>query len=207
MGLSNDPKADTVTHDRTTVAWLLPTVLTTCSVAVAVAGEAGREWLRWERTAIESGEAWRIISGHIVHMGWSHLAVNAAGLVLVWLLVGDRYTWRNWIVITVATVAGIGLGFWILDPNLEWYVGLSGLLHGLLMAGIVAGLKTARKESLLIAVFVVAKLIYEQFVGPLPGSESTSGGTVVVNAHLYGAISATIVAFLILHRVRPVRPI
>jgi hypothetical protein len=33
-----------------------------------------------------------------------------------------------------------------------------------------------------------SKLIWEQLAGPIPFSESTSGGTVLVDAHLYGSI-------------------
>ena len=35
---------------------------------------------------------------------------------------------------------------------------------------------------------VGGKLVWEQLVGPLPFSESTSGGPVLVDAHLYGTI-------------------
>ena len=35
---------------------------------------------------------------------------------------------------------------------------------------------------------VVGKIVWEQVVGPMPFSESTSGGPVLVDAHLYGAV-------------------
>ena len=44
---------------------------------------------------------------------------------------------------------------------------------------------------------VAAKLIYEQFVGPLPGSAESSGGAVIVASHLYGAITGVMAAVLI----------
>ena len=56
-------------------------------------------------------------------------------------------------------------------------------------------------ESVVICALVIGKLIYEQLFGPLPGSESTSGGSVVVNAHLYGAIGGAIAAGVFWHRV------
>ena len=141
MGLINVPKPDTVTHDRMLRFWSLPAVLGICSLLAEFAGEKGRELLSWQRAAIGDGEVWRVVSGHFVHMGWSHFALNLAGLILVWLLVGDRFRRRNWIVIIVVTVIASGVCFWFLDPALEWYVGMSGLLHGLLMAGVVMGLK------------------------------------------------------------------
>ena len=48
---------------------------------------------------------------------------------------------------------------------------------------------------------VVAKLAYEQLVGPLPGSEAAAGGAVVVNAHLYGAIGGALSACVFWRRV------
>ena len=77
-----------------------------------------------------------------------------------------------------------------------WYVGLSGLLHGLLAAGITTKLRQPDGETLLLAGLLIGKLVWEQFGGPLPGSEVTSGGPVVVNAHLYGALGGCLGALL-----------
>jgi len=49
---------------------------------------------------------------------------------------------------------------------------------------------------------LIAKLVYEALVGPLPGSAESSGGTVIVVAHIYGAVSGAIAAGVILIRVR-----
>jgi rhomboid family GlyGly-CTERM serine protease len=105
------------------------------------------------------------------------------------MLVGARATLLAWSLVLLWTVLVIDLGFWIFDSNMLWYVGLSGVLHGLLVAGAIAGLASNRGESLAILVLIFTKVAFEQIVGPLPGSETTSGGPVVVNAHLYGAIA------------------
>jgi membrane associated rhomboid family serine protease len=76
-------------------------------------------------------------------------------------------------------------------------VGLSGVLHGLLLAGAVQGFKTLPSESAIIVAIVIGKLAWEQFAGPLPGSESVSGGNVVVNAHLFGGIGGLIAGGLL----------
>ncbi|MDH3532647.1 MAG: rhombosortase [Gammaproteobacteria bacterium] len=188
-------------------AWLLPGLAIGGVVALALAGDTGRSWLRYDRTAIGDGQLWRLISGHFVHLGWSHLLLNAAGLALVSYLVAARFSPARWLAIAVLTVAGIDAGFWWLEPQLEWYVGLSGLLHGLLAAGIVAGLRLRYREAWLLGVLVAAKLLYEQLVGPLPGSAASSGGTVVVAAHLYGALTGAAVGALLPIRVQPKAPI
>lgn len=173
----------------------------------AFTGESGREWLRYDRGAIIDGEYWRMLSGHFVHLGASHYLLNVAGLLLIWYLIGTAFSLTHWLLIAAGTIAGVDLGFWFFSPGLIWYVGLSGLLHGLLAAGILATLRSQTKEASVLAVLLVGKLVYEQFVGPLPGSEGSTGGTVIVDAHLYGAISAAILASGVLIRVRTSAPL
>lgn len=183
--------------------WQVAAGLIAICVVVAAFGDAGRELLKYDRPAIQDGEYWRLLTGHFVHLGNSHLLLNLAGLVLSWLLVGRNYATSRWLVVLLLSVAAISAGFWFLDKNLLWYVGLSGVLHGLMLAGAIQGLKSLPGESAVICVLVISKLVYEQLVGPLPGSESASGGDVVVNAHLFGAIGGVLAAGLCWHRVRP----
>jgi hypothetical protein len=65
-------------------------------------------------------------------------------------------------------------------------VGSSGALHGVLAAGTLAHLRRGDFDGWILAVFLVAKLAYEQWSGALP----FAGGTmpVVTDAHLYGAL-------------------
>ncbi len=62
--------------------------------------------------------------------------LNIAGLLLVWYLVGAAFSLTRWSIITASSILVMDMGFWFLMPQLDWYVGLSGLLHGLLAAGI-----------------------------------------------------------------------
>jgi rhomboid family GlyGly-CTERM serine protease len=192
MGLS---KADETRPGASPgLAWPVPGSIVLVALALLPGGDAGREWLRFERTGIAAGEAWRLLTGHLVHLGVSHTLLNLAGLVLVWVLVGRTFSTRQWLWIMAGSVAAIDLGLWFGSPSLEWYVGLSGLLHGMLAAGIVAGLAARSGEAVVLAVVVAGKLAWEQFAGPLPGSEATSGGAVIVDAHLYGVIGGALVA-------------
>lgn len=167
-----------------------------CLVAAAW-GDLAREFLRYDRPAIAGGQVWRLLGGHVVHLGYQHLALNLAGLGIIWLLVGRRFGDRQWALVAVLSVAAIDAGFWWLDRDLLWYVGLSGLLHGLLAAGAVRGLRELPVESVIICVVIVAKLAYEQMMGALPGSELAAGGDVIVNAHLYGAIGGALAGMIL----------
>jgi len=205
MGLFNDESSHGL--GRTLCAWSLPGVVIAVSAALALAGDRGRYWLRFDRAAIAAGELWRLLSGHFVHLSWSHFALNAMGLLLVCYLVGARFTALQWISISLLTIAGIDLGFWLWEPQLASYVGLSGLLHGILAAGIVAGLRLQHREAYLLGAVVVAKLAYEQLIGPMPGSEQSTGGAVIVAAHLYGALTGAVAGAVVPIRVGPPAPL
>ncbi len=176
--------------------WGLVVVLILIATLLMFSGDSGRALLRFERSGIAAGEWWRLLSGHLTHMGWSHVALNSAGLILVWYLVGTAFSALRWLLIAAVAIATMDTCFWFLNPDMAWYVGLSGLLHALLAAGIVARLGNINAETAILAALVIAKLAWEQFSGPLPGSELTSGGAVIVDAHLYGAAGGVLGALL-----------
>jgi membrane associated rhomboid family serine protease len=83
-------------------------------------------------------------------------------------------------------MASIDLGFVFCEPQVTWYVGLSGVLHGALAAGAIAWWRhESRLLALYLSVIFLGKLAWEQWHGPLPLSGDLP---VVVDAHLYGAI-------------------
>jgi len=176
--------------------WAVPAIIIGVSIVIMLGGEPGKELLRYDRVWIGQGEGWRFLTGHFTHLSWSHLALNSAGLLLIWFLIGQSYVFSGWIQVTLITVATIDIAFWFLNPELYWYVGMSGLLHGLLVAGIMTRLRTLDIETGVLLLLLIAKIGFEQFNGPLPGSEGTSGGPVVVDAHLYGALGGILAALL-----------
>ena len=186
MGLSN--RKQEAEKAGSSVAWQVPAGLILLAAALMLGGDPARDWLALERDAIRGGEVWRLVTGHLAHLGWPHFALNAAGLVLVWTLVGEAFKPAGWILIFLISIAAIDLGLWLFNPALQWYVGLSGALHGVLAAGLVMSFRQPRIETTILAILLLCKLAWEQFSGPLPGSEGSSGGPVIVDAHLYGAI-------------------
>jgi rhomboid family GlyGly-CTERM serine protease len=150
-------------------------------------GDQGRVLLRYDRAAIVAGEWWRLFSGHLMHLGWTHLELNLAGLALLWALFFGDYSPGRWVWILALSVLSIDTGFF-LDRSLQWYVGLSGLLHGVLAAGTLAHWRWRRPDAWILAVFLIGKLTWEQMMGPMPFSAHSAGGPVLVDAHLYGAV-------------------
>ena len=160
----------------------------------AAGGEPWRLALRYERAGLLQGEWWRWLTGHFVHLDLQHALLNATGLVLLWALFARELTFRRWLLVACVSLLGIDLGFWLLQPTLQWYVGASGLLHGLMAAGAIAMLRRGDRLGWAVVIPFVAKICWEQLHGPLPFE---TGAVVVVSAHLYGAAGGALIALLL----------
>jgi rhomboid family GlyGly-CTERM serine protease len=169
-------------------------------LAPELGGEGARSALRYDRSALGAGEWWRLLTGHLVHLDLEHAVLNALGLVLMWALFARDYAARAWLLIVVTSIAAIDAGFWFRDTNLEWYVGSSGALHGVMTAGTLAHVLRRDLDGWILAAFIVVKLAFEQATGALPFAEGDS--SVVVNAHLYGALGGLLGALLLRIRTR-----
>lgn len=176
----------------------VPLSLALLAIAAMVGGRELRLWLRFDREAILHGEVWRLVTAHFAHLGWSHLAMNLAGLALIWLLFHRVYTTRQWLAALAVSMLGVGAGVLAFLPAVHWYVGLSGVLHGLFVAGALASLAAGYRAELLLLGLLVVKLAWEQVHGALPGSEGFAGGTVLVESHLFGAIAGLFAAAVLL---------
>ena len=175
-------------------SWLLG-LLCTVLVSLGLLGDTARLALRYEREAILSGEYWRLISGHFVHGTNQHLFLNLAGLALIAALFPRSYTAKEWLCVLMFSLLAIDVGFVFYEPQLQWYVGFSGALHGALAAGALAWWRSEpRVLALALASVLIGKLVWEQWQGALP----LSGGLpVVVDAHLYGALGGACAASIL----------
>jgi rhomboid family GlyGly-CTERM serine protease len=158
--------------------------------------------LRYERGLIQSGEVWRLLTAHLVHLGWWHLCMNAAALGMVSILLGDQLRTGEWAVVVVTSSLAVGLGLLAFAPSLVWYVGLSGMIHGVFTAGCLSLMRRSPPWGLVGLGSLAGKLAWEQWRGAMPGTESLIGGTTVVDAHLYGAVGGVIAALFIIWRSR-----
>ena len=156
-------------------------------------GTAFREALRYERVGLGEGEWWRLLTAHFVHLDLEHAVLNSLGLVLMWALFARDYPPGRWAAIYSGSALAVSAGLWFFTPGLDWYVGASGALHGVMAAGTLAHLRRGDLDGWILAAFIVVKLAYEQFAGALPfaGSPDT-----VVDAHLYGAVGGLLLGLL-----------
>jgi rhomboid family GlyGly-CTERM serine protease len=154
-------------------------------------GQAVRNALSYQRDALSHGEWWRLLTAHFVHLDFQHAALNSMGAVLMWALFARDHAPGRWLAIYAGACLAVSGGLWFFSPQVSWYVGASGALHGVMTAGTLAHLRRGDLDGWILAGFLVLKLTYEQFAGALPfaGSPDT-----VVDAHLYGAIGGVVLA-------------
>lgn len=174
-------------------AWPVAVLLVVCAL-LAAGGDELRQLGRYERAGLESGEYWRLVSGQLVHLGLGHLWPNLAALAIIGVLLDEVFTAGDWWRTALASAAAIDLGLYFLEPDVLWYVGLSGVLHGFVAAGALAFIVRRQVIGAVLGAGLVAKLLYEQLVGPVPFTAESVGGPVVVAAHLYGALGAFLAA-------------
>jgi rhomboid family GlyGly-CTERM serine protease len=187
------PRRTPVGKRRLADWWAILAIFVVC-LALAVGGDAVRELARYERVGLEGGQYWRLLSGHLVHLGWGHLWPNLAALLIVAALFEGVYRSADWLLLGLISAASIDAGLYFLDPTVRWYVGLSGVLHGFVAAGAVEALLRGQTFGALLAIGVCGKLIFEQLFGPVPFTAASVGGPVVVAAHLYGAAGGFVFA-------------
>lgn len=149
-------------------------------------------------------EPWRLISAHVLHLSRSHLWLNLAALVMLTLLFVRHYDVRSWLNGILLIMVGCSLFTWLVGQP-QQFVGLSGVLHGLLMQGVLLewSERKFRREPLMIAIvlLLLAKVSIEFWSGPLTG-DLMSHGELTWVMHVGGLVSG-ILAYL-LHR-KPIK--
>jgi rhomboid family GlyGly-CTERM serine protease len=174
----------------------MPIAIAMLILLAAIGGDEMRLAGRYERDAVLDGQLWRLVTAHFVHLGWSHTVLNLAGLGLVWALFASALRGMRGLWVLLASIAAIDAGFLLNEPQLEWYVGFSGVLHGLFAAGVIESIRAREPEAWLLAALFVIKLVWEQLIGPVPLTARMAGGNVIENAHLYGALGGTCAGLL-----------
>lgn len=156
------------------------------------------------RRALAFSEPWRLLTAHYVHLSFLHACLNGVALLLLGHLFADRLRPRDVFAMLALAPLGISITFWLLLPELQWYRGLSGVLHAIYFAGCVAWIsQTAGKARWLpIAALVggTVKVLLEQpWDASFPVHEVLRVA-VVPQAHLIGAIVGTAAGLLLRSR-------
>ena len=170
-----------------------------CAVCVAVVlllsalEPFSSQWLEFNRNRIDQGQWWRLLTCHWVHLSLLHAMGNIGGLALLAAI--TRRTVKDsvlaWLLLWCSCITGLGLI--LLAADLQRYVGLSGVLHGVLMVAPFLASGYSRRVALLFAGLIVVKVLWEQT--PFYSDQAIMaiiGGRVETRAHLLGVIAGGI---------------
>ena len=143
------------------------------------------EWLRYDRVLFLQGEYWRVVTGQWIHITVMHALLNiSVGLILYVLSRQLHIEAKFWQSLWVA-VCGVAVALVLFLPDVSWYVGMSGFLHGVVIVVLVVFTQQYRMLGGLILLGFAAKLWYEFYYGAV----SDMGFNVVTEVHLAGAVS------------------
>jgi rhomboid family GlyGly-CTERM serine protease len=180
-----------------------PLFILALSVVLFILEPFSSELLAYDRLRLASGEFWRFISGNFLHTNFNHLILNGFSLVLLWALHGQYY--RTWAYLTIFMICSLGttLGIYVFAPNMLWYVGLSGALHGLFVIGAYHDILKGYKTGWLLLVGVGLKITHEQWAGASQDVAELIGASVAIDAHLFGAFTGMLlVSYLLINKQR-----
>jgi rhomboid family GlyGly-CTERM serine protease len=154
--------------------------------------------LSLEPTKVSAGEFWRLLTANLVHFGWIHTFMNAAALLLCVLAFFTEYSLKKFSLLLLWCCAIVGIGIYCFNPEYSPYAGLSGAIHGL----IVAGLLQTRAYPMWIRVMalglVVVKLVQENSAGyEATDLQALLPVAVAVESHLYGAVAGFVFAGIV----------
>lgn len=159
-------------------------------VLLALAEPISSQWLMFDRDAINEGQIWRLFSAHFVHLSPAHLLGNSLGVVLLAYIAGRSLNNLIGILLLVWCLLVVGIGLYGYAGYLEYYVGLSGVLHGLLLVAPFVSTFYSRRIAVCFLLVIVSKVAWEQssFYDDM-SMVGVIGGRVEANAHLLGVIA------------------
>lgn len=159
-------------------------------VVFATATNALFPLLSLARLPVAQGELWRLFTSNFVHFGWSHMLINLSAFVLCALALLNSFPARQLLGLIIVCCLSVGLGVYYFNPEYGTYAGLSGAIHGFMIAGLMRNKRHPTWINAFLIALVIAKIIYEhqpdyqttrlQDLMPVP---------VAYDAHMYGAIA------------------
>lgn len=181
-------------HHKLTLLQLtvLPGLVAVLVLALHNLPESAWLQLNFQRDFIYAGELWRLVTANLIHSNIWHLLLNLGGFAVLWLLHHIHFTaWRYISLLLTASLLCSTMIFY-LAPELDYYVGLSGSLHAMVILGALYDIRVKMLTGWLLLILTVAKVGYEQWQGPDPDLALLIEANVAIDAHLYGALSGLV---------------
>ncbi len=171
--------------------WFAPLLLIALILALETLGDGGRSVLAYDRTQIlHNAQWWRVLTASFVHLGWYHCVLNALGLVVLVLLCPQALSIWIWARRVAVLAVVMSLCLFAFVPGLDNYVGMSGVIHGLFVLGLMPQVLKRDLIAFGCLSYLVGKIGYELIAGGPVSDEAALGGRVVVESHLFGTLAA-----------------
>lgn len=199
------PTSLTQDNSSLPVKWMMCIALSILA-ATATYWPHALQALRYDRQLVFSGEIWRLATAHLVHLNMPHLVMNLLALLLLCELLWRGMEIRRAVGLLVFSALGVSILLLALHPELSWYAGLSGALHGVWAGCALHEIKAVgdenrsvvslwerwpmpRRLSALALALLCLKLALEYRYGPSQRTVQAIGGEVIAVSHAYGALS------------------
>ncbi|MEK9712714.1 MAG: rhombosortase [Thalassolituus sp.] len=172
---------------RPYLVWLSTGLL---ALLVFLCGDTASDLLRFDRGAIDDGQYWRFYSSHLTHLSFAHLILNLLALALTAYVADPQLRWWKQVLAWMWLYTVTGVGLWFFAPDLYYYVGLSGALHGALIIAIAASPFYSLNVRMLVIAVILGKVLWEQSgLYDDMGNAGLIGGRTETRAHFLGALA------------------
>ncbi len=169
-----------------------------------ILGDGTLDQLMYHRVAIENGQLWRILTGHLVHSNLWHLLLNLASLTMIGLLFSQHLSIKLWSAVFALSGLLISACYYFILPEYQHYVGLSAILYAVIIIGALLDLKEQMLIASLVLLVVTGRVIWQQFYGSVESLAELIGDRVAIESHLFGIVTGYVIGLLLLWRQRTV---
>ena len=119
-------------------------------------------FLRYEYSAISQGELWRLLTGQLIHINFKHFLLNITAWLLLIIIAYRLNIIKMFWEVMLWCWLFTGIGLFFIFPEIIWYVGMSGFLHGVALFLILYFTKNINRIfGLIFLIGFVLKLIIE----------------------------------------------
>jgi membrane associated rhomboid family serine protease len=165
----------------------VPAIVLIISLVAFIFDSSFSDLFVYQRSLVTQGEVWRVFTGHFFHTNGAHFLLNSAAVIMI-----------------SAVICAVGIHWF--SPNIEQYVGLSGILHGLFIWGAIEDIKAKERTGYLLLIGVILKIAHEQYYGASEDVADLIGANVAINAHLWGALGGVFaILFLMALKLFPLK--
>ena len=152
--------------------------------------------LEYDRHLVLSGEIWRLVTSHLVHTNISHLVLNAAAALVLYFAFFYRLKLTDLLACGLVFSVLISLVLLYTYPGLDWYNGLSALLHALVVYFSIRQVWAGNRVFLIGSGIVWLKVLVEAAWASQGYGNLIGDMTIISEAHLIGAVVGTIPAVI-----------